>query len=124
MSEQYSKTVEGLRKEVETLPKDIPTRTLWMQLTWVLGVMCGAIDDIHSTARKIEKHMADLNGIGKYTEREHPGRRKEDQKQGPPERIWFIEKVLPGLVQTLITTVVVLISLLIISHSAELKLIP
>jgi len=120
------------RMELAKLPKNVPTRNMWSSLHYVLTEFKTNLTEMNRIVRgdgNGEKGL--LNRVSVLEERtkviqsdvretlnmvralSNEPRKEEYQI---PERKWFIEKVLPGLLQTLIISIVaVLVTLIVIN---------
>lgn len=122
----YEKQLQDLEKELAKVPDDMPTKPLWKAMLYILTYWGNVFDRIkiiedqvkviQSDSRETKNMVSKLYGNGgiKFDENNHPNRRKTDEEDKTPERTWFIEKVLPGLVQTLIISIVAIFATLIV----------
>jgi len=109
MAKQCGKAVDRLSAAVDKLPDEVETKELWIQQAWILSVICGAIDDIYRATVENGDGSSKLDDIRRQVA-------ELSQKDKTPERTWFIKNVLPGLIQNLITVIVVIFTVLAVLH--------
>jgi len=137
LTEVYRAQLKLLEDKLQKIPDDAPNKGLWESLLYILTYFGGALERMEKTISgngktglvdrvdTVEDKLDQLEGRVKVIQSDvretlNMTRKQQgietDKEDKTPERTWFIEKVLPGLVQTLIISVIaVLVTLVVIN---------
>jgi ABC-type phosphate/phosphonate transport system permease subunit len=128
-----------LQREIDGIPDSNTARSAWKALGFVQAAMKGTMDDytedfaefkndVYNRFLRMENDIRTISGDIKLiqsntnttknivSQMSTNGNGKKTVDELIPERKWFVDKVLPGLLQTLIiSTVAVLVTLVVIN---------
>ena len=78
------------------------------------------LGSVESDMKEVKRMLQDAVGYAgvKFDARNHPGRRAEDN--GEASENWFVNRVLPGLVQYMLIAIGTTIFVLIVTHIEEI----
>jgi len=138
MAKRNTSPLDLFRQELSQLSNDVPTKQLWKALHFVLTDTNNNVDDLREAVRGngngergLIARMQAIESAVKVTQSDvretlnmmrslQPVEIVDDDEPEPdpvPERRWFIDKVLPGLVQTgLIAIVAAVVALIVQSN--------